>query len=72
MTREIELANYIFDKLEMACYKLLCEIDQVAQNLEGDTKFTPLLFRTRIAGASATIAQIVALFALGRCLLSIR
>ena len=28
-----ELANYIFDKPEMACYKLVREIDEEAQNL---------------------------------------
>jgi glycosyltransferase involved in cell wall biosynthesis len=30
-----ELAHYIFDKPEMACYKLVREIDQEAQNLRG-------------------------------------
>ena len=53
----------------MACYKLLREIDQEAQNLRGDTKSTQISFRTRIAGAGATIAQIRERlgFALRRC-----
>jgi hypothetical protein len=55
----------------MACYKLLREINQEAQNPRGIQNSRSYRLR-RIAGASATIAQIMALFALKRCFFPIR
>ena len=68
----VEIANYVFGKPEMACYKLLRETtDEEVLNLRAQIRglegFTQLSFRARITCPGATIAETVALFSLRRC-----